>query len=138
MVQGQELGRRVDVYRDLKEECHIHRVESPVKWHRFHIQKHRDDVGAAAADIDGLVDDPLVALGKVHPKIFQAVFVAAGIVNSACVDANGLFKASRSIRISIAGCWLCSVIEEKPPVVILKRLTVAPSPAAISNFTNIL
>ncbi|MEQ2439939.1 hypothetical protein [Solibaculum intestinale] len=95
-VDGAGMGRRRSVHIDhhIEEEGHIHRVESFVERNRLDINVHGDDVGSAAAYAHSLVDNPLVAFGEVYPKIFQAVFVRAGIVNSAGINADCLFEVS--------------------------------------------
>ena len=79
----------IDTQTDVKEECHIHRVEAAVEGDRFYFQKYLGDSCFTNFQIDRLIDILLCLIGENDRKILQTILIAAGIVDTADVYTNG-------------------------------------------------
>ena len=76
---------------NLKEEGQIAGIVSAVEGERFDVDVGGDHFDLPCAHADGVIDDHLVALCKEYAYVFQTIFVGAGIIDSARIDANRFF-----------------------------------------------
>ena len=97
-VQEEQLGTGhavacVDLHLDLKEEGQVAGIVSAVERQGLHVDVCGKYLRFFRADADRMVDDHLIALGEIHPQVFQAILVGAGIIDPPGIDADSLSAA---------------------------------------------
>ena len=92
-ADGHRAGGRPaeELYGHVEEEGHINGVEALVKGDGLQVDVNGDDRHVPHAHIGGAVDHGLAGGGKEDAEIFNAIFVAAGIVDPFRVNTNRLF-----------------------------------------------
>lgn len=64
---------------DAEIECQVAGIISAVERERFHVNVRGENARLFSADTDGVIDYHLIALGKEHAQVFQAIFIIAVI-----------------------------------------------------------